>query len=103
IRWACTEYSSIVTYSFRKGTISTGRRAIRVKSEDIHRLRRAATQSLQERRQVTSKLSLLVAAEIVYAVNAYDFRQYCFQPTATPAKLLNWARQRTRHLVASWT
>lgn len=53
--------------------------------------------------KVTSKLSIPVAAEIVYAINAYDFRQYCSQPTATPAKLLNWARQQMRHLVASWT
>lgn len=52
--------------------------------------------------KLSAKLSIPIAAEMVYAINAYDFRQYCAEPTATPAKLLNWARQQMRHLVSSW-
>lgn len=52
--------------------------------------------------KLSTKLSIPIAAEMVYAINAYDFRQYCAEPTATPAKLLNWARQQMRYLVSSW-
>lgn len=57
----------------------------------------------KDKGNITSTLSIPIAAEIVYAINAYDFRRYCSQPTATPAKLLSWARQQMRHLVASWS
>ena len=57
----------------------------------------------RKRGALSAKLSIPIAAEMVYAVNAYDFRQYCAEPAATPAKLLNRARQQMRHLVSSWS
>lgn len=43
-----------------------------------------------------------VAADIVYALLMYDFREYCARSNMTPDDFLQLARQRTRLLVAGW-
>ena len=53
--------------------------------------------------RLSRKLSLPVAVDMVYAINAHDFRQYCAEPEATPADLLARARKQMRLLVASWS
>ncbi|MFC3230147.1 TetR/AcrR family transcriptional regulator [Marinibaculum pumilum] len=44
-----------------------------------------------------------VAADMVYALLMYDFRNYCARPDLTPDDFLQRARQQTRLLVAGWT
>jgi AcrR family transcriptional regulator len=52
--------------------------------------------------KLSATLSIPVAVDVVYAINAHDFRQYCAEEKSSPADVLNWARQQMRHLVASW-
>ena len=43
-----------------------------------------------------------VAADMVYALLMYDFRNYCARADMTPDDFLQLARQQTRLLVAGW-
>lgn len=43
-----------------------------------------------------------VAADIVYALLMYDFREYCARTDMTPDDFLQLARQQTQLLVAEW-
>lgn len=52
--------------------------------------------------KLSPKVSLPIAVEMVYAINAYDFRQYCATANATPENLLKIARKQMRHLVSAW-
>ena len=47
-------------------------------------------------------LPVAVASEIVYAINAFDFREYCASPTMTPAGVERRALRQARMLLAGW-
>lgn len=47
-------------------------------------------------------VSVPTAVDMVYAINAYDFRQYCASEAATPDDVLELARKQMKHLVQSW-
>jgi len=52
--------------------------------------------------QLSSTLPIDVAVDIVYAVNAFDFRQYCAARGMKPADVLAQARQQMKLLVEGW-
>ena len=52
--------------------------------------------------QLSSTLSIEVAVDIVYAVNAFDFREYCAARRMKPADVLTQARRQMKLLVEGW-
>lgn len=55
----------------------------------------------RSRNKLSPVVSIPVVAEIVYAINAHNFRQFCAS-TKTPDQILKTARQQLRQLVAGW-
>lgn len=51
---------------------------------------------------LSKTLAVRVAAEIVYALNAYDFREYCASAEMTADDLMIRARKQMRTLVSNW-
>jgi AcrR family transcriptional regulator len=56
----------------------------------------------QERGALRSDLPLSVTADLVYALNAYDFREYCALESMRPAEVLQIARQQMKVVVNGW-
>ena len=54
----------------------------------------------QQRKKLPADVAIPVVADIVYAINAHDFRQFCASETKTPEQVLKVARQQMRQLVA---
>lgn len=52
--------------------------------------------------QLSSTLAIEVAVDIVYAVNAFDFREYCAARGMKPADVLIQARRQMKLLVEGW-
>lgn len=55
-----------------------------------------------DRGRLSSTLPLEVAVDIVYAVNAFDFREYCAARRMKPADVLAQARRQMKLLVEGW-
>jgi AcrR family transcriptional regulator len=51
---------------------------------------------------LATSLPVRMAAEVIYAVNAYDFREYCAAEHMTQENLLARARKQMRVLLNSW-
>lgn len=49
-----------------------------------------------------ASLPLAVAVDLVYAVNAFEFREYCAVAAATPSGMLKRARRQMRLIVDGW-
>ena len=56
----------------------------------------------RDRGQLSREVSLPLAVEMVYAINAYDFRRYCATARATPETVLELARSQMKLLVSAW-
>lgn len=56
----------------------------------------------QAQGKISRQLNLRVAVDLVYAVNAYDFRHYCASASSVPADVLRLARGQMRSLLKSW-
>ena len=52
--------------------------------------------------ELTAGLPVEVAVDIIYAVNAFDFREYCAAKRMKPADVLAQARRQMRLLVDGW-
>jgi AcrR family transcriptional regulator len=52
--------------------------------------------------QLASTLAIDVAVDMVYAVNAFDFREYCAAKRMKPSDVLAQARRQMRLLVEDW-
>jgi len=52
---------------------------------------------------LSPEIKLAAAVDIVYAVNAYDFREFCADEHMTPDDLLARAEEQMRVLVSNWT
>lgn len=55
-----------------------------------------------ERGALSRELPLDVAVDLVYAVNAFDFREFCAAEGMTPADLLVQARRQMQALLEGW-
>ena len=64
----------------------------------IERLLRAYV----DKGQLSPTLPVEVAVDIVYAVNAFDFREYCAAKRMKPADVLTQARRQMKLLVQDW-
>lgn len=53
--------------------------------------------------RLADHVNIPVAVEIIYALSAYNFRQYCSIESITADEYLKMARRQTAVLIASWT
>jgi len=53
-------------------------------------------------RALSPALPVAVTADLVYAINAFDFREYCAAPSMTPATVERRARRQARVLLQGW-
>jgi len=56
----------------------------------------------QKSGQLSRTIPLPIAVEMVYAISAYNFRQYCAIDTLTPEDVLKTARVQMKILVGNW-
>src|SRR5882724_10556331 len=57
----------------------------------------------QKSGQLSRTLSLPIAVEMVYAISAYNFRQYCAIDELTPEDILRTAKVQMTYLVGNWS
>jgi len=67
----------------------------------LHYIERVLT-SYREKNKLSPQVPLPVAIEMIYAINAFDFRQYCAIPDATPEDILELARKQMKLLITTW-
>ncbi len=56
----------------------------------------------QKRRKVSRSLSTRVAGEIIYALSAHHFRQFCVNERITKADVLRMAKEQVEAIVSGW-
>jgi|SRR5882724_8059734 len=56
----------------------------------------------QKSGQLSRTLPMPIAIEMVYAISAYNFRQYCAIDELTPTDILRTAKIQMRYLVGNW-